>query len=85
LKVRVLGGLAVKIMLNEHKDLGGKGKSLEGDERLFKELLALHVQESEGNMKIFNMKELQGVMKCIKNGYFNHFILLQNYKNFDKR
>lgn len=31
-------------MLNEHKDLGGKGKSLEGDEILFKELLTLHVQ-----------------------------------------
>ena len=52
MKVRVLAGLAVKIMLNEHKELGGKGKSLEGDERLFKELLALHVQESEGKMKI---------------------------------
>ena len=45
LKVRVLGGIAFKVMLNDHKVMGGSGKSRSGDERIFKEVLSLHVQK----------------------------------------
>ena len=36
LKARVVTGIVLKLMLNEHPALGGKGKSKKNDEELFK-------------------------------------------------
>lgn len=85
LKVRVLAGIALKLMTHEHKALGGQGKQKDQDERVMKEQVRLHVQKGEGKMKLFNGEEIEAVMSCISAGYFSHYLLLQNYRCFEKR
>jgi hypothetical protein len=56
--VRVLVGLAFKVMSHEHKALGGSGKNKERDERLVKEQLSLFVQKGEGKLKLYTPAEV---------------------------
>lgn len=85
MKVRVLGGLALKVMTHEHQLLGGAGKNKEGDEKVFKETLVLHVQKGEGKEKIYNVKEVKDVINCLNSSYFRHYLILWHYKDFPKR
>lgn len=85
LKVRVLVGIVYSLMINQHPSIAGTGKSKQADEKLLKELLALHVSKGEGRLKVFNLKDVENVLSCIKKGYFNHYLLLFNFNLFKRR
>jgi hypothetical protein len=85
LKARVLVGIAFKILCHQHKSLGGSGKSKQADEQLLKEQLIVYVGKGEGRLKLYNMGEVETILKFLKDTYFSHYLLLWNYSSFQKR
>lgn len=78
-------GIALRLMLNEHPSIGGKGKSKQSDEKLLKEIMGLHVTKGEGKLKVYDLKDVENVLNSIRKGYFNHYVLLFNFNQFQKR
>ncbi|CAD8205108.1 unnamed protein product [Paramecium octaurelia] len=80
------------VYINQHEKFGKlveggltRGKSLQGDRKLFQQLLSQHSTDGQGCHKVFVAKQLQPIIDYIEKGYLSHWLLLHQAHSHNQR